>query len=207
MGEKWINEITDQWIIARFASHPLTCHWCVRKDWGWFNTNMSPHQYRNSHCWVKTILRSSYLNLQNGISYKTSLFCSRALPSFQHQSCYWLRKHIICGHIIARPCEASHDAAAHFPLPAALQHVIAARQGSRKDHGPNMQVRWQEIHTDHTWIFIIRKRILDRVHWKLISSYNSDISGSKSYTNLFCFMLWDHMLLHQGLHNIGMQNI
>ena len=33
----------------------------------WFNIKMSSYQYRKSHCWDKTVVRSSYLH--NGISY------------------------------------------------------------------------------------------------------------------------------------------
>ena len=52
----------------------------IRAFWAWFNINMSPNQYRESHCGDKTILPPSYLH--NGISYTgkmTPLYWIRAL--------------------------------------------------------------------------------------------------------------------------------
>ena len=52
----------------------------IQGPWGWFNIKMPSHQYRNSHCGDKTILRPSYL--RNGISYTgktTSLYWIRVL--------------------------------------------------------------------------------------------------------------------------------
>ena len=50
--------------------------WIITEAAGpWFNIKMSSYQYRKSHCWDKTVVRSSYLH--NGISYagKMSSLC------------------------------------------------------------------------------------------------------------------------------------
>ena len=68
------NELDRQHAISWTNNHH-TIWRCMVSPVLWFNIEMSPYHYRESHCGDKTVVRSSYLH--NGISYAgmmTSLF-------------------------------------------------------------------------------------------------------------------------------------
>ena len=70
------HEATDRWECGeRRAVRSMQQH---QASGAWFNINMSSYRYMKSHCWDKTVVRSSYLH--NGVSFTGKM-----------SSSYWIR--------------------------------------------------------------------------------------------------------------------
>ena len=86
---RWVNSLQQSTCCMIYMYIDLT-HWSLMMSYAimdpgpWFNIKTSSHQYRNSHCGDKTVIRSSYLH--NGISYTDKM-----------ASLYWIAPLVMVG--------------------------------------------------------------------------------------------------------------